>query len=199
MPGPAPNIGGGRGSLPTICDMLHEWTAALLPALHERITLALNHVLAAEPIAGQRLAPHAGRVVEVRTRTPQLSMAPWLPALPPARWRITPAGWLEALHPEEPAEPGLVLQVALDAPADLMQRVLGGRPPEVTIEGDAQLAADAAWLVENLRWDAEADLERLLGPAAAHQIGTAGRAIAASLRAMLARAPASDAAGARDR
>lgn len=185
--------------LPTICDMLHEWTAALLPALHERLTLALNHVLAAEPAAGSRLVPHAGRIVEIRSESAPSPLAAWLPALPPARWRITPAGWLEALAADEGGEPALVLRVSLAAPLDLVQRVLAGRAPEVGIEGDAQLAADAAWLVDNLRWDAEADLERLFGPAAAHQIGSMGRAIASALRALLASTPAADMAGATTR
>jgi ubiquinone biosynthesis protein UbiJ len=185
--------------LPTIRDMLHEWTAALLPALHERLTLALNHVLAAEPAAGLRLAPHAGRIIEVRPQSASTPLAAWLPALPvlpPARWRITPAGWLEALAADDAGEPALVLRVSLAAPLDLVQRMLAGCAPEVGIEGDAQLAADAAWLVDNLRWDIEADLERLFGPAVAHQVGSSGRAIAAALRALLARAPASAAAGA---
>ncbi|RZU02277.1 hypothetical protein [Rivibacter subsaxonicus] len=163
--------------------MFQEWTAALLPALHERVTLALNHVLASEPAAGRRLAAHAGKVVEV---CPQGAPAP-LPPLPPARWRITPVGWLEAIQPHEAGEPALVLRVSLASPLDLVQRMLAGRTPEVAIEGDAALATDAAWLVENLRWDAEADLERVLGPAAAHQIGSVGRGIARALRSMLAR------------
>ena len=182
--------------LPTIRDMLHEWTAALLPALHERLTLALNHVLAAEPAAGPRLAPHAGRIIEIRPQAAPSPLSGWLPVLPPARWRITPAGWLEALAADDGGEPALVLRVSLAAPLDLVQRVLAGRAPEVGIEGDAQLAADAAWLVDNLRWDAEADLERLFGPAVAHQVGSSGRAIAAALRALLARTPTSAAAGA---
>lgn len=37
--------------------------------------------------------------------------------------------------------------------------------PAVSIEGDVQLAAEVAWLVDNLRWDVEEDLSRLIGDA----------------------------------
>jgi ubiquinone biosynthesis protein UbiJ len=162
--------------------MFHELTATLLPALHERVTLVLNHVLASEPAAGKRLAAHAGKVVEL---SPQGLAAP-LPALPPARWRITPVGWLEALGPQETDSPALVLRMSMASPLEMMQRLLAGQAPEVVIEGDAALAADAAWLVENLRWDVEADIDRVFGPAVAHQVGSVGRGIARAMRAMLA-------------
>ena len=45
-----------------------------------------------------------------------------------------------------------------------MARALGGTPPPVQIDGDAQLAGDVNWLLLNLRWDVAADLERLFGP-----------------------------------
>ncbi|MDE2147682.1 MAG: hypothetical protein KGJ24_13425, partial [Burkholderiales bacterium] len=68
--------------------MLHSLQALLEPALAERLTLLLNHVLAAELLASARLAPHAGRGVG-------LTLAGWpalLPAPPRLAWRVTPAG-----------------------------------------------------------------------------------------------------------
>lgn len=165
--------------------MFHEWTAAVLPSVHERLTLALNHVLAGEPRACARLVPHAGKLIELRpTGTPW----PGLPELPPARWRISAAGLLEPLAPTEGGAAALVLSLPLEAPLAVAQRLLAGQAPQVAIEGDAQLAADAGWLIENLRWDMAADLERWFGPAVAHELDRAGRAVAQALRGLAARA-----------
>jgi len=165
--------------------MFHEWTSAVLPALHERLTLALNHVLAGEPRACSKLAPHAGKLVELRpTGTPW----PGLPALPPARWRISAAGLLEAMAPDEGGPAALVLGLPMDSPLAAAQRMLAGQAPQVGIEGDAQLAADAGWLIENLRWDFAGDLERWVGPAVAHELERGARAVADALRGLAARA-----------
>lgn len=165
--------------------MFHEWTSAALSALHERFTLALNHVLAGEPRACSKLSPHAGKLIELR---PAGSPWPGLPALPPARWRVSAAGLLEPLAPDEGGTAALVLGLPMDAPLAAAQRLLSGQAPQVSIEGDAQLATDAGWLIENLRWDLAGDLERWVGPAAAHEIERAGRAVADALRGIAARA-----------
>ena len=51
-----------------------------------------------------------------------------------------------------------------------------------TVQGEAQFAADVQWLADNLRWDLEADLARLLGPLPARQLARLGAALAAGLR-----------------
>ncbi len=164
--------------------MLHTLQNLLAPAAAERLTLVFNHVLGSEAVAMQRLRPHAGRRLE-------LQLAGWpalLPTLPPLGWRITPAGLLEWSPPAGPGQDGAVppeLSLVLEAsnPALLISRVLAGEPPPVQVDGDAQLAGDVNWLVQNLRWDVVADLERLFGPAAAQQLGQLGRALAGGLRA----------------
>jgi len=148
------------------------------PALVERLTLVINHVLGSEAVATERLRPHAGRRIEVQFKAwPAL-----LPAPPHLAWRVTPAGLLEwqGLQPEVPAD----LQVRLDAanPALLMARLVAGEPPALQVEGDARLAGDINWLSQNLRWDVAADLERFFGPAVAQQLHQAGRAVAGALR-----------------
>jgi ubiquinone biosynthesis protein UbiJ len=50
------------------------------------------------------------------------------------------------------------------------------------VAGDATLASDVNWLFDNLRWDLVDDLEQLVGPAAAHQLGTLGQAVAAAVK-----------------
>jgi ubiquinone biosynthesis protein UbiJ len=158
--------------------MLHDLPTLLAPAALDRLTLALNHVLGSEPVATQRLQPHAGRRLAVQwAQWPAL-----LPAPPVLRWRITPAGLLEweGLTPEEPSD--LTLTVDASNPAALLLGAATGQAPAVQIDGDAALAAEASWLMQNLRWDLEADLERLFGPMAARQLTQTGAALAAGLR-----------------
>ena len=50
------------------------------------------------------------------------------------------------------------------------------------IAGDVQLAAEVQWLVDNVRWDLEEDLSRLVGDAPAHAAGQATRSMAEALR-----------------
>ena len=158
--------------------MLHSLQALLAPALLERLTLVINHVLAAETVATDKLRPHAGRTVS-------LTLNQWpalLPAPPPLAWRVTPAGLLEwcGLHGAAPAD--LAVQVDAANPALLMARALGGTPPAVQIDGDAQLAADVNWLLQNLRWDVAAELERFFGPVVAQQVHQMGSMLAGALR-----------------
>lgn len=161
-----------------------------------RITLLINHVIASEPAAMARLATQADKSVRVEWRAwPNFlpgGLAARLPLPTPACWRISRAGLLDleitapvaspgpadAVDPVAPAdtsnEPGLV--VTLD-PGDLGRWLLaaaGGRPP-MEIRGDAALAAEVGWLAENLRWDIEDDLARIVGELPAHQLAKTAR------------------------
>jgi ubiquinone biosynthesis protein UbiJ len=72
-----------------------------------------------------------------------------------------------------------------------VQPVLAGKRPPVTIEGDVQLAAEVGWLAENLRWDVEEDLSRLIGDAPAHALADAGRRLLTGLKQFRAQGPLS--------
>jgi ubiquinone biosynthesis protein UbiJ len=151
------------------------------PALAERLTLLLNHVLSSEAVATEKLRPHAGRTV-------WLTLAAWpslLPPPPPLAWRITPAGLLDWCGPAGLAEADLALRIDASNPALLVARALAGETAAVQIDGDAQLAGDVNWLIQNLRWDVAADLERLFGPLVAQQLTQLGRSAAAGLLAAL--------------
>lgn len=161
--------------------MLPDLQALLAPPVLERLTLALNHVIAAEAVALEKLKPHAGHSLALR-------LDGWPALLPPAptlAWRITPAGLLEwcGLQPQVEAE----LQVHIDAsnPALLLAGAVLGERPAARIDGDAGLAADIGWLLQNLRWDAAADLERVVGRSAAVPLLQLGRALADVLRRAL--------------
>jgi ubiquinone biosynthesis protein UbiJ len=143
------------------------------------------HVLSSEPVAMQRLAPHQGRLIALQW----LNWPSWLPAAPVLQFRVTPPGLLEWCGLEAKTAPALAVQVDASNPVLLFARALAGEPPPLTISGDAALATDVQWLVENLRWDVEADLERLFGPMVARQLGRVGSALAAGLRALAQRTP----------
>ena len=165
--------------------MLQILHALLAPALAERLTLVFNHVLSSEAVATERLRPHAGRSLRVQLEGwPRL-----LPAPPTLAWRISAAGLLEWIGQNDGMVPGsspeLTVKVDASNPGLLVARALSGTPPSVQIEGDAQLAGDVNWLLQNLRWDVVADLERLFGPMAAQQLHQMGRVLATALKTAL--------------
>ncbi len=159
--------------------MFHAFQTLAATAAVERATLLLNHVLASEATAMQRLRGHHGRCIAVQASGwPSL-----LPALPSAVWQITPAGLLEQCDGAEPNPIALRIDIDASDPAKLALRALAGERPRIDVAGDAALASDVNWLFDNLRWDIEDDLEALVGPALAHQFGALGRAIAGAVRA----------------
>jgi ubiquinone biosynthesis protein UbiJ len=153
--------------------------APVLPALQARVVLLVNHVLSREPVAMQRLRPHASR----RVRVALTALPGWLPALPPVDVVITPAGLFELAEPDLVSPPDLSLRVAAPSPMQLLAALSAPLQPQVAIDGDAAFAADVSWIADNVRWDIEADLAELIGPLAAAQLARAARAIAAALRA----------------
>jgi ubiquinone biosynthesis protein UbiJ len=153
----------------------------LAPALAERLTLLLNHVLSAEAVATERLRAHQGSTLS-------LSLVGWPAMLPPPptlAWRITPAGLLDWCGAAGVDAPDLGVRLDASNPAATLSRVLGGEPPEVQIEGQAQLAGDVNWLLHNLRWDVAADLDRLFGPQLAQPLHQVGRMLSQGLRTAL--------------
>jgi ubiquinone biosynthesis accessory factor UbiJ len=101
-------------------------------------------------------------------------------------FRVTPAGMLEWCGgPGATAEADLRVSVEASNPLLLMARAMAGDMPSVDIDGDAQLAGDVNWLLQNLRWDVAADMDRLFGPTVAYPLHRLGSALARGLRAAL--------------
>lgn len=149
------------------------------PAVVARLTLWLNHLIASEPAVIERLVPHAGRCIELRADP----LPPWMPTPPVLVFRLTPAGLVEwAGDGPAPACGDLQMVVDASSPAQSMLDWLGGRRPDVAIQGDAAFAADINWVVENLRWDAQDDLARVFGPVAAEGLARWGATVASGLR-----------------
>lgn len=150
-----------------------EW---MVDELQNRVVLFLNHVLMQEPQAQERLKRQKGKPVKVQWGEVHLTLA------------ATPAGLLE--RPAAGVVPELTVTLTQTSPFSLAQSVIAGEKPGVDIQGDVQLAAEVAWLVDNVRWDVEEDLSRFLGDAAAHTlVRMAGTAVQA-VKAFVGRAPA---------
>jgi ubiquinone biosynthesis accessory factor UbiJ len=133
-----------------------------MPTLESPLVLALNRLLEAEGWARERLAPFAGETVELR--------APPLPAL---RFAIVEGGRLAA-----GGAPGLRITLRPES----LPALLRGEEHfmrSVDIDGNAQLAQEVLHLARHLRWDAEEDLSRLVGDAAAHRVARLARDFAA--------------------
>ena len=145
----------------------------------QKIVLLLNHVLMQEKEAQNRLLRKKGSVIHIRWGLFELDLV------------ITPAGLVDRAKPA--AKPDLLLAVAAESPVVVLQSVLSGKAPPVNIEGDVQLAAELGWLADNLRWDVEEDLSRLIGDVPAHTLVNAARQALAGLRQFLAQSPLSSA------
>jgi len=144
----------------------------------ERVVLLLNHVISAEPQAMERLRSHASRTVRFELE----GWPPLLPAPAPIAFRVTPPGLVEWI--EEPGELTPDLRVAIDAanPALAFAKFVVGERPQLRVEGDAGFATDLNWLIENLRWDVQDDLARLVGDAPARELSRFGGALAKAIR-----------------
>lgn len=141
----------------------------------QRLVLFLNHVLMQEKQAQDRLLRQKGRVVHIQWGQFALYLV------------VTPAGLVDRAPAS--TKPDLLLSVATASPLVVMQSVLAGKPPPVKIDGDVQLAAELGWLAENLRWDAEEDLSRLIGDAPAHALADAAGRLLTGLKQFLAKGP----------
>jgi ubiquinone biosynthesis protein UbiJ len=124
---------------------------------------ALNRLLEREAWARERLAPFAGKTVELRN-----------PPFPPLSFVILADGTVEAAG----GDPAVTISFAPDALIAL------ARGPEhftraLEVEGDPALAAELRLLARHLRWDVEDDLARVVGDVAAHRLAEAGRAFLA--------------------
>jgi ubiquinone biosynthesis accessory factor UbiJ len=158
--------------------MIDAFNAGLGGAAVERMTLLINHVLGGEAVATQRLLPHAGRCIG-------LHFEGWpraLPPLPALVFRVTPAGLVEWCGTEPPPEPDLRVRIDASNPALAIAQALAGTRPKIEVAGDAAFAADLNWLFDNLRWDVQDDLAKIVGPAPAREIARIAGGIAAALR-----------------
>ena len=122
----------------------------------------LNHLLRANTWARDALKPHAGKTASFLcppfvTRLTVLDSGEVAPATTDALPTVTLT-----------LTPGLMLRVA--ARDSSVWR-------DVVIDGDTAFAGAIHHLWQHLRWDAEEDLSKVVGDAAAHRIAESGRTL----------------------
>jgi ubiquinone biosynthesis protein UbiJ len=129
---------------------------------------AVNHLLAREPWAKERLRRHAGA-------SAKLTMSPF-----DVRVRVEDTGYLAAAAPDLACDVGI--GVPPSALADFASGGQAAMMRHVRIEGDAEFANTLSYLAQHLRWEAAEDLSKFIGDAAAHRITESGRSVVAGVR-----------------
>lgn len=127
----------------------------MLTALALRV---LNHLLASEDWARQRLQPFAGQTAQISSGSLVLALV------------ITPEGKFSAGDK--------TATVSISLPADAPVRALTDRDglmAAAQISGPADFAEALGFVFRNLRWDAEDDLSRLVGDIAARRMVSGGK------------------------
>ena len=125
----------------------------------------LNHLLAQQPWAAERLKAFAGQCAEFRC-----------PPFPDLRFAILDSGLVEEA-PEDAAS-ALVVKLTPSALPLVLARDEAALK-EIELEGSAELAAAVQHLFRHLAWDVEEDLSRLFPDVVAHRLAEGGRAFAA--------------------
>lgn len=122
----------------------------------------LNHVLAGNDWALERLRPYAGRLVRFDIAPLQLTL------------RLDEAGFF-AVSPASDT-----FDVVITLPANTPLLLLQGIEAVMAaahVEGNAEFATTLSFVLRSLRWDAEEDLSRLIGDIPARRVVQAGEAL----------------------
>ena len=135
-------------------------------ALSAPVVASINHLLAQEPWAQQQLALHAGKVACIDTGALAL--------------RLRVAGGMFEVAPEDAAADVTIRVKLSDLPLILQNRERAFS--YVKIEGDAEFANAMSQLSKTLRWEAEHDLEKVVGQIAAQRLASGARAAVAAAR-----------------
>lgn len=131
------------------------------------IPAVVNHLLAQEPWAREQLRAHAGKIATLDA------------GLISVTWQVAPDGMLQAA-------PDAVANVTIRVkPADLplVMQDLQRAVSYARVEGDADFANTISQLSQSLKWDAEADLSRIVGDIAAHRLVSGAKSMARSAQA----------------
>ena len=139
-----------------------------LPSPLAPVAATINHLLAQEPWARAALRLHAGKVACIAAAPVEL------------RLRVTADGMVEPA-PADAAAANVTIRLKLsDLPLIAQNRERAFS--YVQIEGDAEFANAISQLSKSLRWEAEHDLEKVVGPIAATRLVGGARAAFDALR-----------------
>ncbi|WP_167093127.1 ubiquinone biosynthesis accessory factor UbiJ [Massilia frigida] len=142
-------------------------SALMAPAI-----AAINHLLAQEAWARDALALHSGKVACIDASGIAL------------RLLVSRDGMVEA-GPAGSAEEGASVTIRVKlADLPLIAQNRERAFSYVKIEGDAEFANTISQLSKGLRWEAEHDLERLVGPIAATRLVGGARSVVDGVRAL---------------
>ncbi|MEO8837775.1 MAG: SCP2 sterol-binding domain-containing protein, partial [Herbaspirillum sp.] len=128
--------------------------------MNSPIPATINHLLANDTQARQKLMAHSGKTVCIEAGVVEV------------RLTISADGYCETAVSDSVANVTIQLRLA-DLPliAQQPERAFS----HVKIAGDADLANTISQISQNLRWDAEHDLSRMVGDIAAHRIVTGAK------------------------
>lgn len=132
------------------------------PLLPHPATRAINHVLRGTPLALERVRRHAGRTIAFHVG--------------PATLAFT----AQTTGEVEPAVRGAARDVEVKVSPAVLARIGAGDKSAldaVEMTGDPDVAADVAFLMRHLEWDAEEDLSRIVGDIAAHRVAETVRTL----------------------
>jgi ubiquinone biosynthesis protein UbiJ len=144
-------------------------TQAAARTASKAFAAAVNHMLARESWARERLLPYAGK-------TACFVLAPFSLYL-----MVQPDGLIGAID-ENQVSFDVTLSVPPEAIPAFMQGGQAAVMKHVRIEGDAEFATTIAKLAEHLRWEPEEDLARVIGDGPAHRIGSTVRLVSDQAR-----------------
>jgi ubiquinone biosynthesis protein UbiJ len=139
------------------------------------VSRALNHLIRAESWAQARLVGHSGAQIRMDAGPFNLSLG------------IDQQGLFHA--GDKRGEP----DVRISLPSDMPFRLLGGRDSlfsSVRLGGSADIAESLAFVLRNLRWDAEADLAQVLGDIPARRLALLAASLAQAMQNALGRGAA---------
>ncbi|EJN06711.1 SCP2 domain-containing protein [Herbaspirillum sp. YR522] len=126
----------------------------------------INHLLAQEPWARQGLLAHAGKLACIDTGAVQL------------RLKVSADGYVQDAAADQPANVTIRVKLS-DLPLIAANRERA--VSYVKLEGDADFANAISQLSQNLRWDAEDDLARVIGDVAATRLVSGARGLVDTL------------------
>lgn len=124
-------------------------------ALQAPWTRLINHILRATPRAMTRLQRFTGKTMAFKSGPFHLCLA------------VLASGEVDAASQES------IPDVTVTAPPILLPRLAAREEAafkQAVFEGDAEFAAEIAFLARNLEWDVEEDLSKVIGDIAAHRI-----------------------------
>ena len=130
--------------------------------LPDVVPAAINHLLSQDSAARSRLLAHAGKVARFDLGLLALSL------------RVDSDGMVASANADAAAHVTIRIKPA-DLPLILQQRDRAFS--FVTIDGDADFANTISQLSQSTRWDAEADLSRIVGDIAAVRLMSGSRAV----------------------